>query len=211
MTPAYASFDVHLIDWTKGNGLIPAIVQDARSLRVLMLGYVNEESLQLTLAKGLVTFFSRTKQRLWQKGETTGHILKLLDIKLDCDGDTLLMLADPQGPTCHLGTKTCFGEDTNASLATLADLIGVIHSRHNNPTPGSYTTRLFEEGLIRIAQKVGEEGVEVALAAATKDSHLSSEVADLIYHLLVLLEATNTDILSILTLLKERSSLKKKE
>lgn len=210
MITSYPLFDASRIDWTKGDGLIPAIVQDAKSLRVLMLGYVNQESLDITLSKGLVTFFSRTKQRLWQKGETSGHILKLCDIKLDCDGDTLLMYAEPEGPTCHLGTKTCFGEDTKPSLSTLADLISVIHMRHLLPNHESYTARLFEEGMTRIAQKVGEEGIEVALAAATKAPNLPSEAADLIYHLLVLLEACDTDFMSVLKILNERAHPKKK-
>ena len=126
MTAAYTVFDGSGIDWTKGDGLVPAIAQDARSLRVLMLGYVNEESLKATLSTGLVTFYSRSKQRLWQKGETSGHVLRLHDIKVDCDNDTLLMLVQPEGPTCHLGTQTCFGDEGGPTLSTLADLAAVI-------------------------------------------------------------------------------------
>jgi phosphoribosyl-ATP pyrophosphohydrolase/phosphoribosyl-AMP cyclohydrolase len=202
-------FDKTAIDWTKSDGLIPAIVQDARSMRVLMLGYINKESLEKTTSTGLVTFYSRSKQRLWQKGETSGHVLRLRDIKLDCDKDTLLVLADPEGPTCHLGTQTCFGDENGASLSTLADLAATIHMCHLLPEPNSYTATLFEEGVTRIAQKVGEEGVETALAAVTKSSTLASEAADLLYHLLVLLETTNTDWMDVLKILHERAQAKK--
>ena len=203
------SFDAARIDWAKGDGLIPAVIQDSRSLRVLMLGYVNAESLRVTLETGLVTFFSRTKQRLWQKGETSGHVLRLLNIELDCDQDTLLMTVDPEGPTCHLGTRTCFGDPTTPSLATLADLAATIHQRHEVPEAGSYTAKLFESGLARIAQKVGEEGVETALAGATGASNLASESADLLYHLLVLLEASKVDWLEVIKILHERSQIRK--
>lgn len=209
MTTTCIHFNKDAIDWAKNDGLIPAIVQDARSLRVLMLGYINRESLDATLAKGLVTFFSRSKQRLWQKGETSGHVLRLVDIKLDCDCDTLLILATPEGPTCHLGTTTCFGEDTVASLAVLADLVETIRSRRKDPNAKSYTSSLFKEGVMRIAQKVGEEGVETALAGATRASNLSSEAADLLYHLLVLLEANDTNLLSVLNILYERAKANK--
>lgn len=208
MTTVFSSFKSDAIDWQKGDGLIPAVVQDAGSLRVLMLGYVNKESLELTLTKGLVTFFSRSKQRLWQKGETSGHVLRLVDIKLDCDQDTILMLVEPQGPTCHQGTTTCFGEDQAPSLATLADLASTIHKRRTTPRTKSYTASLFEQGLTRIAQKVGEEGVETALAGATKAPNLTSEAADLLYHLLVLLEASDTDLLSVLKILHDRAQAK---
>jgi phosphoribosyl-ATP pyrophosphohydrolase/phosphoribosyl-AMP cyclohydrolase len=206
---AYASFDPARVDWAKNNGLIPAIVQDVRSLRVLMLGYVNEESLKVSMEHGLVTFFSRAKQRLWTKGETSGNGLRLRDIKLDCDQDTLLMFADHEGPTCHNGTQSCFGDDPTASLATIADLAATIHMRHLLPETGSYTTRLLEEGITRIAQKLGEEGVETALAAATKSPTLAAEAADLLYHLLVLLEATDTDWRDVVKVLHDRSSTKK--
>lgn len=202
-------FDPGAIDWNKGGGLVPAVVQDANSLRVLMLGYVNQESLQKTLATGLVTFFSRSKQRLWQKGETSGHVLRLADIKLDCDKDTLLILAEPEGPTCHLGTRTCFGDANDADLSVLADLAAVIRQRRISPEPGSYTAKLFAEGLARIAQKVGEEGVETALAAATKSASLASEAADLLYHLLVLLEASDTGLADVMKVLHQRAQAKK--
>src|SRR5262249_52986607 len=160
-------FDGSAIDWAKMDGLIPAVVQDAHSLRVLMLGYVNQEALEKTVSTGLVTFYSRSKQRLWQKGETSGHVLRLKEIRLDCDNDTLLMMAEPEGPTCHLGRQSCFGETASGSLSVLAELAATIHERRVAPEAGSYTTKLFNEGVTRIAQKVGEEAVETGLAAAT--------------------------------------------
>ncbi|MDP9126712.1 MAG: bifunctional phosphoribosyl-AMP cyclohydrolase/phosphoribosyl-ATP diphosphatase HisIE [Pseudomonadota bacterium] len=205
MSGSFSAFDPTSIDWAKTEGLVPAIVQDARTMRVLMLGYVNAEALQATLDKGLITFFSRSKQRLWQKGETSGHVLRLRDIRLDCDKDTLLMLAEPEGPTCHLGTITCFGDGPEPRLAVLADLAATIHARRMAPDPGSYTAKLFAEGVTRIAQKVGEEAVETGLAAATKSPDLPGEAADLIYHLLVLLEATGTDWQDVLDILRRRS------
>jgi phosphoribosyl-AMP cyclohydrolase / phosphoribosyl-ATP pyrophosphohydrolase len=208
MKKAYADFNSDAVDWEKGNGLVPAIVQDCLSLRVLMLGYVSRESLKETLSKGLVTFYSRSKKRLWQKGETSGHVLRVRDIKLDCDKDTLLILAEPEGPACHLGTRTCFGEDEKPSLATLADLAAVIKDRHKHPVKDSYTEKLFEAGVARIAQKVGEEGVETALAAATGSPALTEEAADLLYHLLVLLEASGVDWLNVMKVLHGRAVVK---
>lgn len=202
-------FDIDKIAFAKGDGLVPAIVQDVRSLRVLMLGYMNREALQTTLDSGQVTFFSRSKQRLWQKGETSGHFLHLRSVRLDCDQDTLLVLAEPDGPTCHNGTTTCWGEDEAPSLAVLADLAATIKKRHQNPEAGSYTAKLFESGLARIAQKVGEEGVETALAGATQAPNLKEEAADLLYHLLVLLQASATSLDEVLTVLSERSKAKK--
>ena len=193
------------LDWTKTNGLIPAIVQDPQTLRVLMLGYMNEAALQATQTSGLVTFYSRTKQRLWQKGESSGHILRVKSIAQDCDNDTLLIMAEPNGPTCHNGTTTCFGNDETASLATLADLAATIRQRKQNPTDGSYTAQLFAKGLSRIAQKVGEEGVEVALAGVTRAPNLKDEAADLLYHLLVLLESNDTTLNDVLQILHKRS------
>jgi len=203
------AFDGSKVDWAKGDGLIPAIVQDVNSLRVLMLGYVNLEALEKTIATGLVTFFSRSKQRLWQKGETSGHVLHLRGIKLDCDNDTLLFQAEPVGPTCHNGTQTCFGDDEEPSLATLADLAATIHKRRMEPEASSYTAKLFAEGISRIAQKVGEEGVETALAAATRGANLKEEAADLLYHLLVLLEASDTGLTDVLKVLHNRAHAKK--
>ncbi len=203
------NLDLNSVDWAKGDGLVPAIVQDAHTLRVLMLGYLNQEALQKTISSGLVTFFSRSKQRLWQKGETSGHVLRVRTIKLDCDKDTFLILAEPQGSICHTGTQTCFGKGDAADLSVLADLAATIHQRRVMPEPNSYTAKLFAEGITRIAQKVGEEGVETALAAATKSPHLASEAADLLYHLLVLLEASDTNLMEVLEILQTRAQMKK--
>lgn len=174
-------------DWEKTGGLVPAVVQDATTLRVLMLGYMDRAALAATLETGLVTFFSRSRQRLWVKGETSGNALELVDIRTDCDTDALLVLARPRGPTCHLGTASCFPE---APASGLAMLDHVVATRQASRPEGSYTTRLFEQGVQRIAQKVGEEGVETALAAVAGDeAELLGEAADLVYHLLVLLRA----------------------
>lgn len=204
MTPV-STATADSLDWAKSNGLLPAIVQDARSLRVLMLGYMSKESLQLTLETRLVTFFSRSRNRLWQKGETSGHVLRLREVLADCDYDTLLILAAPEGPTCHLGKQSCFGDGEAASLAVLADLAATIRARRCNPTPGSYTAKLFAEGLTRMAQKVGEEGVEVALAAGDT-KRLTEESADLLYHLLVLLEAGGVDWTDVMRELRSRAN-----
>lgn len=204
------TFDIDALDWGKGNGLLPAIVQDVSSLRVLMLGYVTRESLQKTIETGLVTFFSRSKQRLWQKGEESGNVLKAVSIRKDCDNDTLLIKAEPAGPTCHTGSQTCFGEgEEDIDLSVLADLEAVIRQRHNEPTSESYTARLFAAGIARIAQKVGEEGVETALAAATNSPTLTSEAADLLYHLMVLLEACGANFQQVLKILDQRARIKR--
>lgn len=205
MSAVKIKFDSSAVDWSKDNGLVPAIVQDPRALRVLMLGYMNKESLQKTMETGLATFYSRSKQRLWQKGETSGHVLRVKDIKLDCDKDTLLVTAEPEGPTCHLGMRTCFGEGEGADFSVLADLAATIRARRSDPPSGSYTAKLFSEGITRMAQKVGEEAVETGLAAATKSPQLAGEAADLLYHLLVLLEASDTDITEVLRVLQERA------
>jgi phosphoribosyl-ATP pyrophosphohydrolase/phosphoribosyl-AMP cyclohydrolase len=175
------------LDWDKGGGLLPAIVQDASTLRVLMLGYMDRAALQATLDTWRVTFFSRSKGRLWTKGESSGHFLDVVSLDVDCDGDTLLVLARPQGPTCHLQRESCFPTAPGALLAELADLV---ERRHRELPEGSYTTKLFQAGTRRIAQKVGEEGVETALAAVAEDDDaLLGEAADLMFHLLVLLRA----------------------
>jgi phosphoribosyl-ATP pyrophosphohydrolase/phosphoribosyl-AMP cyclohydrolase len=202
-------FDASIIDWAKNDGLVPAIVQDVRSLRVLMLGYFNRESLAATEQTGFVTFYSRSKQRLWKKGESSGHVLRLKDIKLDCDNDTLLIIAEPAGPTCHLGTQSCFGDDKTPSLAVLGDLAATIRERRMHPQAGSYTAKLFGEGIPRIAQKVGEEGVEVALAASAGGSKLAEEIADLVYHLSVLLEACDMEWSDVMKVLADRAQEKK--
>lgn len=189
------SIDDARIAWDKGNGLVPAIVQHADDGRVLMLGYMNADALARTRESGLVTFWSRSRAALWTKGEGSGHVLRLASIALDCDGDTLLVRAHPAGPTCHLGTATCFGDapDGDASLVALAAfarLDATIARRERERPAGSYTTTLFDAGLPKIAQKVGEEGVETALAGVVQDdAALLGEAADLVYHLVVLLRA----------------------
>lgn len=205
MTP---DFDLSSVDWAKGGGFVPAIIQDARSLRVLMLGYMNREALDATLSSGFVTFYSRSKQRLWQKGETSGNALKLAGIALDCDKDTFLIAAEPQGPVCHTGARTCFGDAETADLSVLAALAATIRARRASGDADSYTAKLFASGLTRIAQKVGEEGVETALAAATHGANLVEESADLLYHLLVLLEAADLELSDVLRVLLRRAQAK---
>lgn len=188
--------------WDKQDGLLPAVVQDADTLRVLMLGYMNREALEMTLACRHVTFYSRSKGRLWTKGERSGHVLKLVSIETDCDADTLLIQAHPQGPTCHLERTSCFPD---APGSFLGDLDALIAQRERERPVGSYTTKLFEGGIRRIAQKVGEEGVETALAAvAQEDADLLGESADLIYHLLVLLRARGLSLAQVEDLLRQR-------
>lgn len=185
--------DIEKLAFTRGNGLLPAIVQDAASGAVLMLAFMNRDAVRATLERGRVVFFSRSRQQLWEKGETSGHTLLLVDIAPDCDGDALLVTARPQGPTCHLGTRTCFGEEPASAaerLAFLGRLEDVIESRIAEAPESSYTARLYARGPRRIAQKVGEEGLEVALAAAAEgDENVVAEAADLLYHLLVLLRS----------------------
>lgn len=188
--------------WDKQDGLLPAVVQDADTLRVLMLGYMNREALEMTLTCRHVTFFSRSKGRLWTKGERSGHVLKLVSIETDCDADTLLIQAHPHGPTCHLQRTSCFPD---APGSFLGDLDALIAQRERERPVGSYTTKLFEGGIRRIAQKVGEEGVETALAAvAQEDADLLGESADLIYHLLVLLRARGLSLGELEKLLRQR-------
>ncbi|MEP6906696.1 MAG: bifunctional phosphoribosyl-AMP cyclohydrolase/phosphoribosyl-ATP diphosphatase HisIE [Pseudoxanthomonas sp.] len=181
------SDEFETLDWAKGDGLLPVVVQDANNLRVLMLGYMNAEALAATRSSGFVTFYSRSKQRLWKKGESSGHVLQLVSLQADCDNDTLLVLAEPHGPTCHLQRDSCFAE---APGSFLADLDALVERREDERPAGSYTTRLFHEGVRRIAQKVGEEGVETALAGVIQDNDaLLGESADLLFHLIVLLRA----------------------
>jgi phosphoribosyl-ATP pyrophosphohydrolase/phosphoribosyl-AMP cyclohydrolase len=200
--------DIERIDWDKGAGLVPAIVQDAHSGSVLMLGYMNREALQATLKSGRVVFFSRSKQRLWQKGETSGHSLELRALRLDCDADTLLLTAEPAGPVCHTGTATCFGDEPLAAaarLSFLAQLEQIIAQRVAENPEGSYTARLVQSGVRRVAQKVGEEGLEVALAGCGEDDGaLLGECADLLYHLLVLLRARALSLAQVIEVLRAR-------
>lgn len=193
---------IEALAWDRQDGLLPAIVQDARTLRVLMLGYMDRDALAATLRDGRVTFFSRSRQRRWTKGEQSGHVLRLVSIEPDCDGDTLLVRADPRGPTCHLGRTSCF---EHAAGSALADLDRVIEARERGRPEGSYTTRLFAEGVRKIAQKVGEEGVETALAGVVEDdAALLGEAADLAYHLLVLLRARRLGLADLEARLRER-------
>jgi len=179
------SFDT--LDWNKQEGLLPVIVQDALNLRVLMLGYMNREALAATTETGQVTFYSRSKRRLWKKGETSGNVLSLVSIQADCDNDTLLIQAVPAGSTCHLNRASCF---ETAPSNFLGELDALVKKRESERPAGSYTTQLFDSGVRRIAQKVGEEGVETALAAVVQDEQaLVSESADLLYHMIVLLRS----------------------
>ena len=176
--------------WEKMNGLLPAIVQDAATGQVLMLGYMNRTALAATISTGNVTFWSRTKQRLWQKGESSGNVLRLVSATPDCDGDALLIRADPAGPTCHRGTTSCFGEGEAEGAGFLAALARIVAIRAAADPKDSYTARLLAEGPQRIAQKLGEEGVELALAAVARDKEgCVEETADLLYHLTVLMQA----------------------
>jgi phosphoribosyl-ATP pyrophosphohydrolase/phosphoribosyl-AMP cyclohydrolase len=193
---------IETLAWEKQGGLLPAIVQDATTHRVLMLGYMDRAALSATLATGRVTFFSRSKQRLWMKGETSGDILELVSLQADCDADTLLVQAAPRGDTCHLGRVSCFPE---APADFLAELYALVRERERSRPEGSYTTRLFQGGVRRIAQKVGEEGVETALAAvAEDDAALLGEAADLSFHLLVLLRSRGLGLQDVLAVLRDR-------
>lgn len=190
------------IDWAKGDGLVPAVVQDAGNGRVLMLGYMDREALATTQSSGRVSFHSRSRGRLWTKGETSGHWLDLVDIATDCDADTLLVQATPRGPTCHLGRASCFPD---APGDFIAELDALVADRARKRPPGSYTTMLLDAGPKRIAQKVGEEGVETALAAVVEDdATLLGESADLVFHLLVLLRARGLGLRELTTTLRER-------
>jgi phosphoribosyl-ATP pyrophosphohydrolase/phosphoribosyl-AMP cyclohydrolase len=197
------------LDWDKGGGLLPAIIQDAGSGALLMLGYMNRDALATTRWSGRVTFWSRSKQRLWTKGETSGHFLHVKQIAVDCDGDSLLILADPAGPACHEGTATCWGKSPPQSAAQQWAFLGrleqVIAQRIDTRPPGSYTAKLLAEGTRRIAQKVGEEGLEVALAAvAQSDGELIGEAADLLYHLLLLLKVKDLSLQQVVAELEAR-------
>lgn len=190
------------LDWAKVDGLVPAIIQDARTLRVLMLGYMDAAALEMTCDSGKVTFFSRTKQRLWMKGESSENWLNVVDIQVDCDNDTVLVLATPVGPTCHKGTVSCFPA---APGNFLAELDALVARRKADMPEGSYTTRLFTQGTRHIAQKVGEEGVEAALAAVAQGpDELTGEAADLLFHLTVLLHERGLSLGDVETLLKAR-------
>ncbi|MEJ0088106.1 MAG: bifunctional phosphoribosyl-AMP cyclohydrolase/phosphoribosyl-ATP diphosphatase HisIE [Pseudomonadota bacterium] len=202
------NLDVSKIDFAKGDGLVPAIVQDADTGAVLMMAYMNREALEQTLARKRAVFFSRSKQRLWEKGETTGHTLDVVDIAADCDNDTLLVSARPRGPACHNGTLTCFGDEPRSaatSIAFLAKLEAVIAQRATEKPDSSYTAKLLAKGINKVAQKVGEEGVETALAGAGEsDDKLIDESADLLFHLLVLLRARGIALPQVVQKLESR-------
>ena len=187
--------DSSQINFEKQNGLVPAIVQDAATRQVLMLGYMNKEAVEHTLKSGKVTFYSRSRQKIWVKGETSGNTLNLIDIFPDCDNDTLLVMAKPEGPTCHTGNYNCFATKKTNILEFLPQLQSIIEQRKNDMPAGSYTTSLFEKGIDKIAQKVGEEAVETVIEAKnTDDKLLLNESADLIFHLMVLLSKRNLSI-----------------
>ena len=194
------------IDFNKMNGLVPAIVQDAQTKTVLMLGYMNEEAYKKTLETGKVTFWSRSRNTLWTKGETSGNFLHLVDIKVDCDNDTLLVKANPDGPTCHKGTDTCWGEsNTKNPLLFLTELQDFIEKRHEEMPEGSYTTSLFKDGLNRMAQKVGEEALELVIEACSgTNERLIYEGSDMLYHLIVLLTSKGLRIEEMASELAER-------
>lgn len=182
--------DVDALDWTKMDGLLPAVVQDAATGEVRMVGYMDRAALQTTIADGLVTFHSRSRNGPWRKGETSGNLLDLVDVRADCDRDALLILANPRGPTCHTGTSSCFGDDGGPSVGFIGALEAIVAERGATDPAESYTARLLAEGPARAAQKVGEEGVETALAGRCgDDAELTSEAADLVYHLTALLRS----------------------
>jgi len=195
------------LDFKKGNGLIPVIIQHRDTLQVLMLGYMNKEALEKTRKEGVVTFFSRSKNRLWTKGETSGHFLHVDQIREDCDSDTLLIKANPVGPTCHTGHTSCFKEETPKGF--LYELEKIIHQRIEQKDEGSYTLKLIEKGINKIAQKVGEEAVELIIEAKDENEDLFlGEAADLMYHFLVLLRAKNLSLEKVEEILQGRNAKK---
>lgn len=197
------------VNFDKNNdGLVPAIIQDANTKNVLMLGYMNAEAFQKTKETGMVTFFSRTKNRLWTKGEESGNFLHLIDYKLDCDNDTLLISVKPEGPTCHKGTDTCWAENNTSSYGFLSKLEKVIEQRKNSAEGNtSYVASLFEKGINKIAQKVGEEAVEVVIEAKdSNDDFFLNESADLLFHYLILLQAKGYQLQDVVSILEQRHS-----
>lgn len=199
--------NIEQLAWEKMQGLIPAFVQHAVSGKMLMLGYMNKDALIKTLDTKKVTFFSRSKQRLWTKGESSGHTLNLMSISTDCDFDAILALASPIGPTCHTGAESCWFNADVPDMTFIADLESVLASRKNADPESSYTAKLYQKGIKRIAQKVGEEGVETALAATVHDrEELKNEAADLLYHLTVLLQASDVCLSDVVGVLKKRHS-----
>jgi phosphoribosyl-AMP cyclohydrolase / phosphoribosyl-ATP pyrophosphohydrolase len=205
------AIDIETLNWNKVNGLMPAIIQDNSTLQVLMLGYMNKAALQQSLATEQITFYSRSKQRLWTKGEISGNTLSLLSIIPDCDNDSLLVLVKPHALTCHLNNRSCFGTSEAPGLGILATLEAIIATRYQQRPADSYLTQLFSTGIHRIAQKVGEEGVEVALASVTgSTTDIKNEAADLLFHLLVLLKACHIELAEVLQELSHRAELSHK-
>ena len=204
----FTAADIERIDWNKGDGLVPAIVQHAGSGSVLMLGYMNRAALAATLERARVVVFSRSKQRLWEKGETSGNHLQLVELRADCDADTLLIAALPAGPVCHTGSASCFGDEALMAVAPLSFLLELeqlIARRIAESPAGSYTARLYADGVRRVAQKVGEEGLEVALAGAGESEEaLLAECADLLYHLLLLLRSRDLPLAAVIEELRRR-------
>ena len=195
------------IDFNKGNGLVPVVIQNANTLQVLMLGYMNDEAYQKTLLENKVTFFSRSKNRLWTKGEESGNTLMVKDIKIDCDNDTILISAFPKGPTCHTGTTTCFNDETSKGF--LYQLEDTINQRIDDNDEKSYTNQLYRRGINKVAQKVGEEAVELVIVAKDNDPDLfKNEAADLMYHYLILLKAKGFNMADIEDVLKGRAGNK---
>lgn len=193
------------IDFKKMNGLVPAIVQDALTGKILMQGYMNEEALEKTKETGMVTFFSRSKNRLWTKGETSGNFMELVSILVDCDGDAFLIKANPQGPVCHTGADTCFDEFNDSKTGFIDQLRAIIKDRKNNPSEKSYTASLFAKGINKIAQKVGEEAVEIVIEAKDDNKELFlGEAADLLFHYLILLEAKGYELDEVMQVLIDR-------
>jgi phosphoribosyl-AMP cyclohydrolase / phosphoribosyl-ATP pyrophosphohydrolase len=198
------------IDWKKGSGLVPAIVQDAATLQVLMLGYMNIEALKQTVRTKRITFFSRSRNRLWVKGESSKNYLHFVSLTVDCDHDTLLVTARPDGPTCHRGTPSCFGNDGATGIGFLTHLERVLSDRIKSGEKTSYTVRLANEGIARVAQKVGEEGVETALAALKADrKEFAGEAADLLYHLILLLRVKRMSLGDAIAVLEKRHAARK--
>jgi phosphoribosyl-ATP pyrophosphohydrolase/phosphoribosyl-AMP cyclohydrolase len=192
------------IDFTKGNGLVPVIIQHELTLQVLMLGYMNKEAYEKTIKEGKVTFFSRSKNQLWTKGEESGNFLMLCDLQIDCDNDTILIKAFPKGPTCHTGSTSCFKEETSKGF--LYELEQTVANRIDYDEQGSYTNKLFKSGINKVAQKVGEEAVELIIEAKDNDDSLfKNEAADLLYHFLILLKAKDFKLKEIENVLKLRS------
>jgi phosphoribosyl-AMP cyclohydrolase / phosphoribosyl-ATP pyrophosphohydrolase len=195
------------IDFSKGGGLVPAVIQDNNTLQILMLGYMNQEALDKTENKGKVTFYSRSRNRLWTKGETSGSFLIVKEITADCDNDSLLVKVNPVGPVCHMGTKSCFGKDTSKGF--IYELEQIISQRIDDNEKNSYTNKLFRQGINKVAQKIGEEVVELVIESKDDNTELfKNEAADLLYHLLILLKAKNTTLTEIEEVLESRHKTK---